>query len=68
MVQQLCAAFREKHGSIICRELLGLDRAEGSPQASPRTPQYYHDRRCGEFCRDAADLLAGFLEQAAAQE
>ena len=68
MVQQLCAAFREKHGSMICRELLGLDKAEGSPEASPRTPQYYHDCRCGEFCRDAADLLAGFLAQGAEEK
>lgn len=63
MIQQLCADFKAAHGSILCRELLGLEQAEGTPVPSRRTEQYYHDRRCGGYCRTAADLLAGWLEQ-----
>ena len=62
MIQQLCGDFKKIHGSIICRELLGLEKAEGTPVPSRRTEQYYHDRRCGEYCRTAADLLARWLE------
>ena len=63
MIQQLCGDFKKIHGSIICRELLGLEKAEGAPVPSRRTEQYYHDRRCGEYCRTAADLLARWLEE-----
>lgn len=63
LIQQLCADFKERNGSIICRELLGLQEAEGTPQAAPRTAQYYHDRHCADYCRDAADLLAAALQQ-----
>ena len=63
MIQQLCGDFKKIHGSIICRELLGLEKAEGTPVPSRRTEQYYHDRRCGEYCRTAADLLARWLEE-----
>ena len=63
MIQQLCGDFKKIHGSIICRELLGLEKAEGTPVPSRRTEQYYHDRRCGEYCRTAADLLARWLQE-----
>ena len=63
MIQQLCAEFKTAHGSILCRELLGLEQAEGTPVPSKRTEQYYHDRRCGDYCRTAADLLARWLEE-----
>ena len=61
MIQQLCAEFKAVHGSIICRELLGLEKAEGTPVPSKRTEQYYHDRRCADYCRTAADLLERWL-------
>ena len=63
MIQQLCGDFKKIHGSIICRELLRLEKAEGTPVPSRRTEQYYHDRRCGEYCRTAADLLARWLQE-----
>ena len=33
MIQELAGRFRAENGSIICRELLGLARPEGTPQA-----------------------------------
>ena len=33
MVQELAAKFKAETGSLICRELLGLDKPEGSPVA-----------------------------------
>ena len=59
LVQNLAGEFKERQGSIVCRELLGL-RA-GTPQESPvpsdRTPQYYHSRKCADFVACAAQIL-----------
>ena len=44
MIQELAGRFRAENGSIICRELLGLARPEGTPQAEARTPEYYKKR------------------------
>ncbi len=57
LMQKLAARFREKNGSIVCRELLGLDRAMDPPEPSPRTAAYYKKRPCGELVRCAADIL-----------
>ena len=42
-IQALAARYKQENGgnSIICRELLGLDKPEGDPHASPRTDAYY---------------------------
>ena len=57
----MAAAFRSQTGSIVCRELLGLDRPEGTPQAEARTPDYYRKRPCPELVALAADVLAAKL-------
>ena len=64
-VQALAAEYKARNGgsSIICRELLGLQKAEGSPVASPRTPEYYKNRPCPELVRLAADIMAEYIEQ-----
>lgn len=63
-VQALAAEYKARNGgnSIICRELLGLKQAEGSPVASPRTPEYYQKRPCPELVRLAADIMAEYIE------
>ena len=62
-VQALAAEYRRRNGknTIVCRELLGLQKAEGSPVASPRTAEYYKKRPCPELCRLCADLCAEFI-------
>ena len=64
-VQALAAEYKARNGkgSIICRELLGLKQAEGSPVASPRTAEYYKKRPCPELVRIAADIMAEYIEQ-----
>lgn len=58
-----CAAkFREDNGSIICRELLGLEKAEESATPEPRTAEYYQKRPCPELCRYAGNLLEQFIK------
>jgi len=56
LVQDLAKKFKEQHGTIICRELLGLD-GEDNPIPLKRTSQYYEDRPCIHFIRTAAELL-----------
>ncbi len=62
-VQALAARYGEENGrgSIVCRELLGLAKAEGSPVASPRTPEYYKKRPCPELVRLAANILDEYI-------
>lgn len=64
-VQALAEQYKERNGggSIVCRELLGLNKAEGTPVASARTPEYYKKRPCPELVRLAADIMAEYIEQ-----
>ena len=58
-VQDLAGQFREKCGSIICREL--LDNPPSDPNPSPRTAQYYKDRPCAILVKTAAELMDDFI-------
>lgn len=57
LVQELARRFKEKNGSIICRELLSGVRADSSPVAEARTESYYKKRPCADLCYDAAEIL-----------
>lgn len=50
------------NGSIICRELLGLDHKKDSPTPSDRTTEYYKKRPCKELVGDACKILDKYLE------
>ena len=67
MIQALAGRFRAQNGSIICRELLGLARPEGTPQAEARTPEYYKKRPCPELVAMAAEILEEWLAENPAQ-
>ena len=62
-VQALAEQYRSRNGggSIVCRELLGLKQAEGSPVASPRTGEYYRKRPCPQLIRLAGDLMEEYI-------
>lgn len=62
IVQELAAQCREWNGSIVCKELLGLSKPEGSPVAGERTAEYYKKRPCAELVEQAADLLQSYIE------
>ena len=69
-VQEVCRRFKQENGSIICRELLGLDkdgnRVQGdphSPTPEPRTAGYYARRPCPDKCKSAADILEKYLAE-----
>lgn len=64
-VQFLAEKFKEKNGSIVCRELLGLGekRLEEFKETKPekRTEQYYKKRPCVEMVKTAAGLIEEYL-------
>ncbi len=62
MIQELAARFKEKNGSIICKELLGLKSAENTYIPEKRTAEYYKKRPCPELAKQAADILEEYLE------
>lgn len=57
LVQELARRFRAKNGSYNCGELLTGTGATRSPEAEPRTPEYYQKRPCAELVADAAQIL-----------
>lgn len=59
-VRQLAEQFRERTGSIICREI--LKNPPTDPNPSPRTAEYYAKRPCARMVMVAAELLDGFIE------
>ena len=62
-VQALCARFKEKNGTIICRELLdGIPGNNTAPTPEARTAQYYQKRPCAELVGDAAEIIDEWLQ------
>ena len=62
MVQELAAKFKAETGSLICRELLGLDENFKPKPPEERTEAYYKKRPCGELCQQAAEILEAYLK------
>jgi C_GCAxxG_C_C family probable redox protein len=60
-VQAMAEAFRQRNGSIVCRDLLGLERPENDPAPSARTETYYKKRPCLALVEDAAAIVERFL-------
>ncbi|MFI3304106.1 MAG: C-GCAxxG-C-C family protein [Rikenellaceae bacterium] len=57
LVQELAEQFRDQNRSIVCRELLGLDRRKDEPTPSDRTAEYYKKRPCADLVADAARIV-----------
>ena len=62
-IQELAKRFEEKHGSIVCRELLGLTVRHDIPVPEARTSEYYKKRPCPEIIGDAAEILEQFINE-----
>ncbi len=60
-IQELAHRFEEKHGSIVCREMLGLNVRHDVPVPEARTKEYYQKRPCPEIIGDAAEILDRFI-------
>lgn len=60
-IQRLAADFKAENGSIICKELLGLSKPEGTHIPEKRTDEYYKKRPCGDLVKIATEILEDFL-------
>ncbi len=58
LIQRLAAKFKEKNGSVICRELLGAKLTATTPTPDERTPEYYKTRPCAKLVGDCAEILS----------
>ena len=58
-VQELADQFREKNGSIVCREL--LKNPPSDPNPTPRTAEFYAKRPCVRMVMVAAELMDDFI-------
>ena len=62
-IQELAAQFRAQTGSIVCRELLGLEGKDQSPVPSARTEEYYKKRPCPEMIAIAAQIMEAYRKE-----
>lgn len=61
-IQDVAEQFRSQAGSLVCRELLGLEiTGADSPVPQERTADYYASRPCPRLVQQAADILAAYL-------
>jgi len=60
-VQELAAQFRERNGSLICREILRRPKGPDDARPDARTPEYYASRPCAAIVAEAAAGLAAYL-------
>ncbi|MHB8129049.1 MAG: C-GCAxxG-C-C family (seleno)protein [Mobilitalea sp.] len=62
VVQGLAEEFKSLSGSIICRELLGLEKQESKDTTpSERTEEYYNSRPCDQLVKDAVEIIERVL-------
>lgn len=59
-VQAMCAQFREKAGSIVCRDI--LKNPPSDPAPTPRTAEYYAQRPCARMVLLAASILDEYIQ------
>lgn len=62
LIQELADKFKEKNGSIVCSELLGLKPGPASPIPENRTKEYYKKRPCVRLVGDAAEIIGDYYE------
>ena len=62
-IQELAAEFEKQNGSIICRELLGLNVKKESPVPEARTAEYYKKRPCPQLAGCAAEIMERYIRE-----
>lgn len=62
-VQELARRYEAENGSIICRELLGLNVQREDSAPEKRTDEYYKKRPCAEKIGSAAEILEEYLKE-----
>ena len=60
LVSEFAARFKDRHGSIVCRELLGYDLSNPDGLTTAREKGVF-DTLCPKFVRDATEILEEIL-------
>ena len=66
VVQDLLETFKQRNGSIICAELLGLNGCpvvKNTSVPDERNAEYYKKRPCAQKVESAARIFAEYLEK-----
>lgn len=61
LVRKMSDRFRQENGTIICRELLGIQEMEESARPDKRTEAYYASRPCSRLVASAAKIIEEVL-------
>lgn len=61
LVRDMSGKFKEKENTIICRELLGIEKMEESAKPSVRTAEFYATRPCARLIAEAAEIIEEVL-------
>ncbi len=61
LVREMADKFKSKNGTIICRELLGIEGREESAKPSARTREYYESRPCSRLVAEASGIIEEML-------
>ena len=62
-VQELAKRYEADNGSIICRDLLGLNVQREDAAPEKRTEEYYKKRPCVEKVGSAVEVLETYLKE-----
>ena len=62
-IQELAKAYELENGSIVCRELLGLNEKRQQPVPEKRTEEYYKKRPCPKLVGMAAAIMGQYIEE-----
>ena len=68
LVQEYARRFREKNGSIVCRELLKNVAVTPGETPEERTPEFYARRPCLRLAGEAAAILDEMLAETQSDE
>ncbi len=61
-IQSVLKEFEAVNGSLICRELLGLDKdGEVTHRSEERDAKYYQTRPCSEIVANAAEIMEKYI-------
>lgn len=66
-VQRTASVFKDRFGSIVCRDLLDVKREHEPPEPSDRNAAYYAKRPCARFVAEAAEIVGEELRQSITQ-
>ncbi|HAN20639.1 MAG: hypothetical protein A2Y15_06505 [Clostridiales bacterium GWF2_36_10] len=63
LIQKIAKKFKERNGTIICRELLELSEKHSLPTPVKRNEEYYATRPCERFVYEAAEIMDEILKE-----